>query len=321
MQTLFVTGADGFVGSHLLQYFRQRGYEVVAGVRNRARKLALERRFGKALVCDVSDAINVARSIASVRPDGVIHLAGITNCAEAAGEPLIAYQSIVTAWANVLDAVRRAVPRAKVVLASSCEVYGDAGSSNGPLNEDTPLKPVSTFGSLKKAAESIANTFYENYHLDVAVARPFHCIGANQPDDTYFGAVAKRIANWNGESGSTLSWHDLHLTRDVLHIQDVVEAYERLLRNSAPNGVYNICSGRGRTCREIVEAMIQSSGKSITLAERSLDEEGGSRITSLVGDNGRIQSELNWSPTHTLEQAARELVRGYEVPAPAGHWA
>ena len=110
MRTLFVTGAEGFTGRHLVEYLRRRGYEVVGGVRNRARKLALERRQGKAVVCDVSDAITVARAIASVKPDGIIHLAGTARAHEAAVEPLVAYQSIVTGWANVLDAVRRIVP-------------------------------------------------------------------------------------------------------------------------------------------------------------------------------------------------------------------
>jgi len=135
VNTIFVTGAEGFLGTHLTRHLRERGYEVVAGVRNRARKLAHERHFGKALVCDVSDAINVARVIAGVRPDGIVHLAGTSHAHEASAEPLTAYQSIVTAWANVLDGVRRARLRTRVIMASTCEVYGNAGGDGQPLHE------------------------------------------------------------------------------------------------------------------------------------------------------------------------------------------
>jgi len=196
VNTIFVTGAEGFLGTHLSRHLRERGYEVVAGVRNRARKLAYERHFGKALVCDVSDAINVARVIAGVRPDGIVHLAGTSHAHEASAEPLTAYQSIVTAWANVLDGVRRARLRTRVVMASTCEVYGNAGGDGHALHEDTPLEPLSTFASLKVAAESIAHTFYRDYHLDVTIARPFHYARICPAGETYctFGTWRRRTS-------------------------------------------------------------------------------------------------------------------------------
>ncbi len=160
MQTIFVTGAEGFVGTVLAQHLRQRGYRVVAGVRNRARKLAYERRFGKAIVCDVSDAINVARAVASIKPDGVIHLAGYTHSHDTNEQPLEAYQAIVSGWANILDAVRRTVPRARVLLISACDVYGRAG--NQP-SAKTPPGPVSSLVHSRSRRESVARTFSEKY--------------------------------------------------------------------------------------------------------------------------------------------------------------
>ena len=197
MKTVFVSGAEGFAGSHLIQYLRQRGYDVVCGVRNRSRKLTLERNAFKALVCDVGDAINVARTIASVKPDCVVHLAGTSRAGDAAEEPLTAYQSIVTAWANVLDAVRRTVPRARVLLASAADVYGNAGGGGQALTESTATQPVSTFGALKAAAETIATTFFNSYHLNTTIVRPFPYIGGNQPESFFFGSVATKLANWD----------------------------------------------------------------------------------------------------------------------------
>jgi GDP-4-dehydro-6-deoxy-D-mannose reductase len=282
-------------------------------VRNRARKLAHERRFGRAQVCDVSDAINVARAIASATPDAVIHLAGVTRPAEASAAPLAAYQSIVSAWANVLDAVRRVVPRAKVLLVSACEVYGNSGRDGKPMNETTPPDPINTFGSLKAAAESIAQAFHRNYHLDVTIARPFHYTGAGQPEQFFFGAVAKRIAEWDASTqGNTLSLPDLSCQRDMLHVQDVVEAYEHLIEDGKPNEIYNICSGSATSVRRIVETMVQASGKSIQVSEMSTDNEG--QIHALCGDNSRMR-QLGWQATRTLEQAIRELVRGFQ-PSP-----
>ncbi len=315
MRTIFVTGAEGFVGTHLVQHLRQRGYDVVGGVRNRARKLAMERRNGKALVCDVSDAINVARAVASAKPDGIIHLAGTTRTADATDEPLGAYQSIVSAWANLLDGVRRATPRARVLLISACDVYGAAGGSGQPLSETTPCAPVSTFGSLKSAAETIAHTFFRNYHLNITIARPFHHIGPGQSNQFFFGSIARRLAEWNiAASGTTLSLPDLNFKRDLLHVADVVSAYERLLTDGKPNEIYNVCSGTARTVRETVELLVRAANLPLSVQPQESTPQAG-QIQTLVGDNGKLRQGLSWQPTRTIEQAAVEILAELQRPA------
>ena len=317
MQTVFVTGAGGFVGSRLLEYLREQGYDVVAGVRNRARKLAYERQSHRALVCDVTDPINVARSVASVRPDAIIHLAGPSHPADAVHEPLEAYQGIVTSCANVLDAVRRLVPRAKVVLASACDVYGNAGSGGQALAETTLPQPVTTFGSLKRTAESIAHTFHRDYHLNITVARPFHYTGSGQSDRFFFAAVAHRLTTWDpAANGNELRLPDLSCRRDLLHVDDVVTAYARLMQDGRPNETYNICSGEAHTCREIIETMMGELGHDIHISELPAGEESV-QIPLLRGDNAKIRQELNWAPTRSARDAVRDLLASYQTIAAA----
>lgn len=307
MQTILVTGAEGFVGTHMIEYLRQRGVEVVAGVRNRGRKLALERRMGRAIVCDVSDAINVARAIASVKPDGIIHLAGASRAFTADSEPLEAYQSIVSGWANVLDAVRRAVPRSRVLLVSACDVYGNAGGDGRAMSEDTPLAPVSTFGSMKANAEAIARTFFNNYHLNVSIARPFHHVGPGQSTGFFFAAAAKRIASAGGNGQATgLELPDLDVQRDLLSVKDVIAAYALLLADGKPNETYNVCSGETRTCRDWLQALINASGRNVSLNSVT-SENNEQRITCLKGDNSKLRG-LGWSPSNKVEDAFTEML-------------
>jgi len=316
VRTVFVTGAGGFVGSRLVDYLRVHGYEVVAGVRNRARKLAYERNNSRALVCDVTDPINVARAIASIRPDAVVHLAGIARPSDAADEPLSAYQTIVTAWANILDAVRRTVPRAKIVMASACDIYGKASNDGTPANENTPIQPISTFGSMKAAAEGIAHTFYRDYHLDVTIARPFHYLGAGQPGRFFFGAVGRQIVEWDSTAnGNEMSLPDLECRRDLLHIDDVVAAYERLLADGRPDETYNICSGQAAKCRDIVQSIITTAGQDLCLVDAPADD-SGTQVSAFIGDNNKITTELNWRPVRTTEDAVRELVASCRTAAP-----
>lgn len=315
VKTIFVTGAEGFVGSQLVPIFRQRGFNVIAGVRNRARKLTFEKRYGKTLVCDVSDAINVARAIASVRPDGVIHLAATTQASDAIHEPLSAYQSTVTAWANVLEAVRRSVPRARVLLVSTCDVYGNAGRDGDPIRESTPCAPINTYGSLRFAAEDIAHTFFKNYHLNISIARPFYHTGPAQGPNFFYGAVAQRIANWDPAAhGTELCLPDLGLKRDLSHVHDVISAYERILLDGKPNEIYNVASGEAHTVREIVQTMIRIAGQPLKLTEQPPDATGSAEtIACLRGDATKLRTELNWQPKLSWEDAVRDLIRCYQT--------
>jgi GDP-4-dehydro-6-deoxy-D-mannose reductase len=310
VKTIFVTGAEGFAGSRLVRHLSQHGYEVVGGVRNRARKLAFEKQSGKALVCDVSDAIHVARVIASVKPDGLVHLAGLSRPHRARQEPLEAYQSIVTAWANVLDAVRRVTPRARVLLVSSCEVYGHSGDNGQPLAEDAPLRPANAFGALKATGESIAQTFFKNFHLNLSIARPFHYTGPGQSADFFFGALARRIVTCEqGEGQSVVSLPDLDCRRELLHVDDVVEAYRALLDQGQPNEVYNVSSGQTRTVRELCQTLTSASGTSLTIQPEQTHDQP---VTCYCGDGGKIQEHAGWRPTRTPEQALRDLLQSWK---------
>jgi nucleoside-diphosphate-sugar epimerase len=320
VQTVFVTGAEGFTGRQALRLLTEHGYTVVAGVRNRARKLAFERENTAALVCDVRDPINVARVIASVRPDAVVHLAGVAQPAYASDEPLDSYQSIVSAWANVLDAVRRTSPRARVVLASACEVYGNAGADGRALTEDTPPQPVHTYGSLKRTAETIAQTFHRDYHLDVMIARPFHYTGMGQSDGFFFAAIAERLATWNpDDDGDALQLPDLDCCRELLHVDDVVAAYAALLRHGKPNEIYNIATGQSQRCRDLVQRMLDAYGLDLALEPLPVDDDHG-QVQHLRGDNAKITEHTDWRPTQDATAALTDLCASYRTaPQPALH--
>lgn len=305
MKTVFLTGAEGFTGRLLTPFLKQRNYDVVGGVRNRARKLAYEKQWGRALVCEASDAINVARAIASVKPDIVVHLAGPVGPDADNDDPLAAYQSIVSGWANILDAVRRAVPRARVVLASSWEVYGS--SQTGCVNEGTTLNPSDAFGSFKANAEAVAQTFFQNYHLNVAIARPFCYTGTGQSQRGYFGNIAAQLSSGN----AGLAVPGLNCQHDFLHVQDVIEAYGRIIEADTPNEVYNISSGKTWSVRELVTKL---AGFGRWNANFHTTEGEDAWRGSFSGDNSKLR-KLGWQPARSIESALQELAQCYTKSA------
>ncbi len=306
MPTVLITGAGGYAGGRLLEHLRKQGAEVVAGVRNRPRKLAFERQGIRSLVCDVADAINVARVIAVVRPDAIVHLAGVSVASDAAREPLEAYHSTVNSWAYVLDGVRRAAPRTRVLLVSAADVYGCGGDDGRMLREDTPFAPLTLFGSLKALAEQVWQMLFREYHLNASVARPFAYTGPGQPRKFPFADLAGRMAECGvGSIAAPPNWDPRHRC-DVLHIDDVVAAYERILWNGRPGEVYNVATGTPQLLGDLADELTSLSGVRCEQADVE-PSKAGRRVACLSGDASKLRTDCGWTPTRTASDAIREL--------------
>ena len=133
-------------------------------------------------------------------------------------------------------------------------------------------------------------------------------IRAPQQSERFFlGSIARQLADW-APAGSNNEFRafDLACRRDILHVQDVAAAYQRLLEDGRPNETYNICSGQALTCREIVSVLAAEFGRQIELAEEPVADNDG-HIHALCGDNAKIRQELGWNPTHSVQDALREL--------------
>jgi GDP-4-dehydro-6-deoxy-D-mannose reductase len=309
VKTIFVTGAGGYAGSHVVEHLRAKGHDVVAGVRNRARKLAYERHGIRSLVCDVADPINVARAVASARPDGVIHLAGSSRPQDATREPIESFQGLTASWVYILDAVRRAAPRARVLLVSSAEASGGNDAKDGGAAQ----RPASLFGGYKAAAESLAGDFNRAFQLDLSIARPYWYTGPNQPESACFPAALRRIRDAAARGDGRVEIADLDASRDVMHIDDLAAAYERVLIDGKPAGVYSICTGRANTVRELLESVIASAGLSIQLTA------GAPGVNAAgpqgAGDPTHVSHELHWDAPRTGFDAVADLWSSMQASA------
>jgi nucleoside-diphosphate-sugar epimerase len=193
------------------------------------------------------------------------------------------------------------------VMASAADVYGATASDGQPVGESAPCQPTTTFGSLKRDAESIAHTFFRDYHLNVIIARPFGYLGAGQPERFFFGAVARRLADWATEKGGQrLCLPDLSCRRDLLHVKDVATAYQRLLAGGRPDEGYNISSGEVVSLREVVGELVAAYGLEVELVEEETAPGAPDQVV-LCGDSSKLRSELGWEPAHTLREAVRDL--------------
>ena len=284
MGRVLVTGAAGFVGGHL--------------------RAELGDAFAP-FEGDVLEADALRRAVRGV--DAVVHLAAESSVARSWEDPLRAWRVNVDGTVNVLDAVRAEQPEARVLVASTCEVYGRADRI--PTPEDEPVRPVSPYAATKAAGELACSIS----GLDAVVVRPSNHEGPGRDERFAVGSWARQIARLESEGGGSLLVGDLTAERDIVDVRDVCRAYRLLLDRSVPAGTYNIVSGRTVTMAYVVELLVELATVPVRV-ERDESRLRAAEIPRLAGDPARLQAATGWRPEIPLERtladtlgAAREL--------------
>jgi GDP-4-dehydro-6-deoxy-D-mannose reductase len=284
VERVLVTGPDGFVGRHLRV------------------------ELGEAFVPfegDVLDAVALAGAVRGA--DAVVHLAAESSVATSWEDAFRSWRVNVNGTVNVLEAVRAERPEARVLLASTCEVYGNAARI--PTPEDEPVRPVSPYATSKAAAELACSVS----GLDVVVARAANHEGPGRDERFAVGSWTRQLARLEAEGGGKLLIGDLSAERDILDVRDVCRAYRLLLDPSVPAGIYNISSGEIVSMAEVVDLLV---GLALVPVEVERDERRIrlAEIRSLAGDPSRLRAATGWRPEIPLEQtladtlaAAREM--------------
>ena len=241
-----VTGASGFVGSRLTRYLSERGDPVVATFVG----AAPDDPVCEILPADILDATAVRAIIDRVRPGAIIHLAGLSHVG-ASWDRVSAYFRV-----NVLGThnVLQAAGDARVVLASSAEVYGLVPEDRQPILEQTEVDPRNPYAMSKAAAELLAVEY------GAVVARLFNLIGPGQSRDFALPSFADQLARISrGEGEPVLKVGNLEAQRDFLHVDDAMEALRLLAVEGRPGEAYNIGSGKARSIREVLDLLLAVS--------------------------------------------------------------
>jgi nucleoside-diphosphate-sugar epimerase len=295
---VFVTGGRGFVGRWLVPRLAQGGATVVAVDRE----------------VEISHAASVAEAVARARPDAVVHLAAQSSVTAAAADPAEAYRVNYLGTRAVLEAARLHAPGARVLLVSSAQVYGSARPGAPPFDERAPLRPRSAYDWTKAAGDLLGGS-YGGQGLQVLRVRPFNHTGVGQGPAFFASAMARQIAEMEaGKSPPVLVVGNLESVRDFLDVEDVVEAYVRLLQRSAPSGIYNVASGRGRTMREVLELLLARA----TLRPEIRVDKGRFRPTDVsVGAAAKIEATTGWKPVHPLGDTLTRLLDSWRMAVSA----
>lgn len=311
-----MTGADGFIGSHLTERLAAEGAAVrafclynsqgscgwleaiEAGVRGR-----LEVRLG-----DIRDARFVEAACSGV--EVVFHLAALIAIPYSYAAPESFVDTNVRGTLNLLEGARRNGVR-RIVHTSTSEVYGTPTTL--PIRESHPLQAQSPYAASKIAADQFALSYYRSFGTPVTVLRPFNTYGPRQSARAVLGTILTQLVAGRRE----VALGRLDTRRDFTYVSDTVEAFVRAATTPGLEGdVIQVGTGRSTTVRELFEAACRALGVSATIREdRARLRPDASEVLVLEADPGHALDRLGWTPGVDLEEGLRRTAAWFRTNA------
>lgn len=305
---VLVTGADGFLGSHLTERLLALGARVAVLVRpssvvgtagHALRNLAgVKDALDRIVAADVAGSDAVAAML-DWQPDRILHLAAEAYVDRSFDHPAEVLRSNLDGTLRVLEAARRCPRLERVVVTSSSEIYGDAQTP--AIDEAHPLQPTSPYAASKLAADRLAYAYHRTYRLPVAIIRPFNTYGPRHPYDVIPKLVGRALR------GEPLTVHGSgQQSRDFSYVDDMVDAFLAMGDHPAAIGrAVNFGTGVATTIRALAERIVALTGS------RSPIEHGPERaaeVSRLCCDHGLATRLFGWRPRVSLDEGLERTI-------------
>ncbi|WP_353944769.1 GDP-mannose 4,6-dehydratase [Streptomyces sp. HUAS MG91] len=303
-RTVLVTGAEGFIGSTLVDLLLDAGARVRAFVHYKpyAEKGHLAHLLDdprvEILAGDVRDPGRVADAVSGC--DTVFHLAALIGIPYSYDSPGAYVQTNVVGTENIAEACRRHSVR-RLVHTSTSEVYGTALTA--PISEEHPLQPQSPYSASKIGADMMALSHWHAFELPVTVVRPFNTYGPRQSARAVIPTILAQLHSGARE----IKLGSLTPTRDFTYVSDTARGFMALARcDRALGQVVNLGTGQEISIGDLAQALIRASGRDArVVVDPSRLRPSGSEVQRLLSDNGRAREWAGWEPEFTLDEGLK----------------
>lgn len=312
MDKVLVTGADGFIGSHLTELLVNEGYSVKAfvyynsfnswGWLDTLPKETLNKI--EIFTSDVRDPFGVKEAVKGC--DSIFHLAALIAIPYSYYSPESYVQTNISGTLNILQAARELNIK-RVIITSTSEVYGTAQFV--PINESHPKQGQSPYAATKIGADALADSYFRSFGLPVTIVRPFNTYGPRQSARAVIPTIITQLLS----GVKDIKLGSLYPTRDLVYVKDTAKGFLEIFKNPSLIGEeVNIATNSEISIGNLAKLIFKLTGidaNIISDSERLRPEK--SEVYRLFGDNSKLFEHTQWKPEYTLEQGLQKTIEWF----------
>ena len=306
---ILITGATGFVGTHLRRYFlTHTDWDITGTSYPESPPSPIDPQRETLHFLDLRDADATRALLAQSPPDYIIHLAAQSHVPTSYQDPWGTLDNNIRGQLNLLEGCKALDLAPRTLVIGSSEEYGRASAAELPLTEEHPLRPENPYSVSKVAQDVMGYQYFISFGLPVIRMRPFNHVGPGQSARFVLPAFASQVAEIEaGKQAPVMRVGNLEPARDFTDVRDVVRAYHLALTRGIPGEVYNIASGTPRTVQSLVDQLIALATVPIRV-EIDPERYRPADVPIIYGSAAKLKRDAEWEPEIPFEQTIQDVL-------------
>jgi len=310
-KTALITGATGFIGSHIVTFLQAKGWKVIGGYGAPESSAVLRLPNVRFVQCDLRRRHLVEQLLRKHEPTHIFHLGAQSLPALSWKDPVSTFESNIMGSLNVFEAVRHMKRPPVVVAACSSAEYGHVRPSDVPVPEEYPLRPLHPYGISKVCLDLLTQAYFLNYKIPTVTLRLFNTTGPGKTNDAASDFVRQLVRVRKGLQPPVIEVGNLKPRRAFLDINDTVRGFYLAALKGKPGETYNLCAATTQQVGELLHMAIRLSGAKVTIRPaahliRSSDEK------IIFGSTKKVHRDTGWKPLRSLEQTLVSMLKYWE---------
>ena len=310
-KTAFISGAEGFIGSHLVKFLQAKGWNVIGGYLLHSAACFSRSPNLRFAQCDLRNGQRVTQLLVDCQPTHIFHLGAQSLPTVSWADPVGTFESNVMGSLHLFEAVRHLKRPPVVVSACSSAEYGHVPASAIPVTEEQPLRPLHPYGVSKVCLDLLAREYFLDHKIPAVNVRLFNTTGPGKMNDAPSDFVRQLIGIRKGLRQPVIEVGNLKTRRAFLDVNDTVRGFHLAAMKGRRGESYNLCASKTYQIGELLRIAIRLSGvkaeiRPVPHLMRPSDE----RI--IFGSSEKIRKDTGWKPLLTIEQSLKAMLEYWQ---------